>query len=666
MGNPNEFSQPVSFLNGGPFETTWGPYPTKEAACLALKNEVDADGRNVRMGKIVGIGTNAKYVQHHWDGGYEDFHLVETYRDNVKLSEFKKVLGQHDILSDMLPDKYAISDPDGKKLFEVGVDGVKYIGQITQQMINAITAQIAQRLVTSDFEKYLAQYYINSDLYPDKFMVPDPRGNVLFKVDEQGVDYIGQVKKAELEAVNSSLSALASNPLFVKVLDLYPDRIIFSDPRGRKLFDMGIEGLNFIGKDSGSGLGTVVFPKPILLWDIIQIIVFGQSLSVAGSSTQSIDLYDTRTFKGGILTNYDPTIAGAADTYFGSDFINMPATGTESGKIIGKVLKELIRDENGIPINVVADPVTGLKTDISQQFTPVINAPGTGGASWSALSNTTGIYYTRLIESVRRAKDMAMSEGKTFSVPFVVWMQGESSSDKADSTQAYYAKMETLFANLNNDIKAITGESKDVNFIVYQIASFPLNAPATVNVPLAFLKIAKEKSNVFFGSAMYQETYSDALHLVSSSYRIVFARMGAIIKRALVDGVKVEPINPKSWTVSSNSTGTEWLINMKMHVPVEPLVFDAEHKAYTTPTTNAGLSILKNGTEIITGVSISRGNTLNIKCSADPKGLELTYAITGVTSGGHLRDSQGDKLKVSTQGVTQRVDNWAPIFKQTI
>lgn len=78
MANPNEFSQPASYLNGGPFETTWGPYATKEAACDAIKNEVDADGKNMRMGKTVGIGTDNKYVPHHWDGGYENMNLVEV------------------------------------------------------------------------------------------------------------------------------------------------------------------------------------------------------------------------------------------------------------------------------------------------------------------------------------------------------------------------------------------------------------------------------------------------------------------------------------------------------------------------------------------------------------------------------------------------------------
>jgi hypothetical protein len=75
MASPNEFNQPVSYLNGGPFETTWGPYPTKEAACEALKNEVDSEGRNMRMGKTVAIGTITDYIEHAWQGGFEDKHL---------------------------------------------------------------------------------------------------------------------------------------------------------------------------------------------------------------------------------------------------------------------------------------------------------------------------------------------------------------------------------------------------------------------------------------------------------------------------------------------------------------------------------------------------------------------------------------------------------------
>lgn len=667
MADANEFSQPIDFMNGGPLEKTWGPYDTKEAACLAIENKVDDDGKNMRMGKLVGIGTDDKYVPHHWNGGYEDENLVEYFGDlatkeeiaqRLRTDDFKKVLAQNNILSEFLPHKYTIADPNGNILFEIGPDRVKYIGQVTQQIIDAITAQLAERLVTADFQKYLAEYYINSDLYPDKFVIPDPNGNVMFEVGKEGVKYIGQIKKSEFDA-------LASNPLFLQILDLYPDRIIYCDPRGNILFETSAEGIKYVGQNSGSGTETTL-PKGDYISDIIQIIVYGQSLSVAGSFTQPLDFYDAKTFKGGILTNYDANVAGAADTYFGSNFINMPGAGAETGKIISKILKELIRDENGIPIVIETDPVTGLKFDLSQQFTPVINAPGTGGASWSILSNPNEIYYKRLIESVRRAKDFSISSGKTFTVPFCVWMQGESAADEGNTIDQYYGKMETLFNNLDADIRSITGQAQKVSFIVYQIASFTKNPGATVDVPLSFLKIAQEKDNVFFGSSMYQEQYSDDLHLTSNASRVVFARMGAIIKRALVDGIKVQPITPKSWAVSKNEAGTEWLINMKMYVPVEPLVFDAERKSYDEPTLNSGFSILKDGSEIITKVSISRGNTINIRCSADPAGLELTYAITGVMAGGHLRDSQGDTIKVSTHGITQRVDNWAPIFKQII
>lgn len=83
MANPNEFSQPASYLNGGPFETTWGPYATKELACLALKNEVDADGKNRRMGKKVAIGTVTDYVEHAWIGGFEDEDLEPYVKNDV-------------------------------------------------------------------------------------------------------------------------------------------------------------------------------------------------------------------------------------------------------------------------------------------------------------------------------------------------------------------------------------------------------------------------------------------------------------------------------------------------------------------------------------------------------------------------------------------------------
>lgn len=77
---------------GGPLETTWGPYPTKEAACLELKDQIDGEGLNVRLGKTVAIGTVTNYVEHAWIGGFTDAHLKQTSVDAESVNQVKNIV----------------------------------------------------------------------------------------------------------------------------------------------------------------------------------------------------------------------------------------------------------------------------------------------------------------------------------------------------------------------------------------------------------------------------------------------------------------------------------------------------------------------------------------------------------------------------------------------
>ena len=312
----------------------------------------------------------------------------------------------------------------------------------------------------------------------------------------------------------------------------------------------------------------------------------------------------------------------------------------------------MIRDENGLAI---AD----------QGFTPVVNSCGTAGTGYSTLANVASDEYRRLVESVKRGKDFALGAGKTYNVPILAYIQGENSGDRNKSESVWAANLETLFNQLNTDIKTVTGQSNDVQFIVYQIAS---SMSSGTGVPLGFLKVAKEKTNVHFGCSMYDKEYTDALHVTSNSYRIMGAQMGVAAKRILVDGVKMEPIGILSKSIQKNEANTLWVVKCKMQVPVKPLVFDESiNSLFTTAPAHKGF-VIKNGsnTDIVTNVTISHGDTVNIFCAENPAGLTLTYAIGGRDSGGNLRDSQGDKLTISCAGVNIRVDNWCPIFSIVI
>lgn len=83
-----ERSQAFKNLSGGNLDAWRGPYATKAAACTAIPNEVDGDGRNLREGKFVEIGTAESHVTHWWKGGFADENLVEYTTGKVVYPAF--------------------------------------------------------------------------------------------------------------------------------------------------------------------------------------------------------------------------------------------------------------------------------------------------------------------------------------------------------------------------------------------------------------------------------------------------------------------------------------------------------------------------------------------------------------------------------------------------
>ncbi|MDD2797725.1 MAG: sialate O-acetylesterase [Bacteroidales bacterium] len=413
-------------------------------------------------------------------------------------------------------------------------------------------------------------------------------------------------------------------------------------------------------------IDTIFFSKPMgnSITNYNQIIIYGQSLSVMGTFyINPLDLYDTKTFQGGILTNYLPyanhngTTTVLREGYYGKSFIPIPQTGIETqGKGLVKMLKSLMNDEDGLAYE-------------NQKYTCIINAPGAGGLTYWQLSDTiTGIYnyYKRLLESVRYAKKFASEEGSSFNVPVLCYIQGEAGDEKMDTETQFYDKLNTLFTTLNKDIKNITGQANDVQFINYQIASYSPTEGGTNGRALAQLKLSIDNPNVHFGSAMYQFLYSDQYHIDSNSTRVMGAMMGVVAKRALIDKKKMKPIFPDSFEIEKRDSF--WVVKLKMNVPVKPLVFDETvNIRYQVSPSNYGFSILKNDLlQMISSVTIINGESLEIFCLEDPINMDLTYAIGGNYSGGNLRDSQGDKIKIDCEGNLQRVDNWCPIFRLTL
>lgn len=439
------------------------------------------------------------------------------------------------------------------------------------------------------------------------------------------------------------------------------------------------------------------------LADIQLNIIYGQSLSIGGSTISAEDFYTTLSFETGSLVFADTNQTFEEvnnEVLQESRFISLVPMSSEgnglNARMINKKWNELLRDENGKGLENFNFNLMGFVAGVnggqwyqlakwsenrSIQFVNV--EANTMPTAIKFGANQEGKNYLSLMQGVYFANKFAKAEGKTFNVPTLSWVQGEASSDKYNTIDRYYKKLEAIFEDINQDVKTITGQANDVQFIIYQNSSFAIyqtptspqyEADAyTEGVPLACLQIARDKENVHFGTPLYpfspaQSEY-DKIHLRNTGYALMSSLFGIQGKRAVTDGKPNVTFYPKENEISTFSNGTQWFTRIPFDVPVKPLVLDIEGVSGENmrghgSQPNYGFSIINNaGEEIITNVTLSGSDAITITTSENPEGLDLTYALTGVFGGGNLRDNQGDTIKTTFNKISYRCDNWCPFFR---
>jgi hypothetical protein len=439
------------------------------------------------------------------------------------------------------------------------------------------------------------------------------------------------------------------------------------------------------------------------LADIQMNIIYGQSLATGGSTISAEDFYTTLSFKTGVLFSTDTNLSLSEannEELQESRFISLAPLSPEgngvNGRMINKKWNELLMDENGKDLD-------------NFNFNLMSFVAGKGGQQWYMLTkwdenrnnqwvdvrlnqmpkairfgaNQEGKSYLSLMQGVYFANKFAKAEGKTFNVPTLSWVQGEASSDLYNTIGRYYKKLEAIFEDINQDVKTITGQANDVQFIIYQNSSFAIyqtptspqyDADAyTEGVPLACLQIARDKKNVHFGTPLYpfsrKQSAGDKIHLDNVGYALMSSLFGIQGKRAVTDGKPNVTFYPKENEISNFSNGTQWFTRIPFDVPVKPLVLDIEGVSGENMRghglqPNYGFSIVNDtGEEIITNVTLSGSDAFTITTTENPEGLDLTYALTGVFGGGNLRDNQGDTITTTFNKITYRCDNWCPFFR---
>lgn len=281
---------------------------------------------------------------------------------------------------------------------------------------------------------------------------------------------------------------------------------------------------------------------------------------------------------------------------------------------------------------------------------------GLGSASITIL-NKGNPTFTAAMSQVAAAKTIADGLGKTFKFRAVSFVQGEA--DNAMSRTDYALQIKKLASQYNEQGKRNAKQPDDVIFITSQISS-----NALPNVALAQLDAAIENHLVYLSTPLYPfNFYSDGVHLLAESSKILGGYMGLVYKKVLFDGVNWKPLMPISHTQSGND------VTITFHVPEGSLVLDT---TLIQAQTNYGFSACDSGGVDIPISSVTLVDTDKVKITTSsqiPSGGCVNYAQVAQTAPirslggcGNLRDSQGDTLTYRSWPM----HNWCVIFREVI
>jgi len=397
------------------------------------------------------------------------------------------------------------------------------------------------------------------------------------------------------------------------------------------------------------------------------LICYGQSLSVGGGATNAASNFrNILSFQGGCnewRSKVDINNPESVSKFYGNKLVLLDSLKGKDWPPVAAIAvswMNLLEKENNIDLS-----------EFNNQF--LLSTPGYSGISLEMLSKDTE-YYQRLLFSVKKGYQFSKKENKSFGVPCLFWVQGEANV-KTDTEEQYYQKLKKIFIDLNNDIKSITKQKKDVIFITYQtapvIGTIPYPSaedPRTYGdcgPSFAQLKLAKEKNNVFMGGAMYQYKYGDLWH--PKDRAVVGVQLGIMAKRIVSDNTSMAVFSPIKHKIKKKDS--MWILSVKFDVPIVPMRFDTSGDKFHNlngKQKNYGFS-LKNaeGKDIITQEPyVSKGNTLIIKCAENPKNTKLSYALDGHYGGGNLCDSQN--ISINNKNMDYVIDNFCPAFRDYI
>lgn len=284
----------------------------------------------------------------------------------------------------------------------------------------------------------------------------------------------------------------------------------------------------------------------------------------------------------------------------------------------------------------------------------VVSGCNQGGAALDnimpggAAQNTTFWKGCRQIQGIKAAA-AAQYPGKTFGLPFVPLIHGESAS--AGGTRAdYVAKLGLYYQYVNGQLavvppantpasfKAASGQASDIPLFISQIQQGGGSAASAYNVKRAQYEAARDNAGIRLVCPTYWLNYWDPQHYNAHGSHLLGQMFARAYAFEAATGQKWVPLQPIESTIVHVS-GTS--ISFRVQRPFNaPILFDTvtipDRGGYGFQVMSAGLAELA-----ITSVTISEGDKITINY-AGGAGAALRYALRDFDTNGALGSASGN------------------------
>ena len=300
-----------------------------------------------------------------------------------------------------------------------------------------------------------------------------------------------------------------------------------------------------------------------------------------------------------------------------------------------KKIKRLIRYDNRRNENSAFAMGEALAGALSEDTMVCVFADGRGGTAISNLIKGSSPY-DALIQDIQKSYDEARKKGMEFIVPAVCWMQGES--DMFDYTRVDYRKLLRQFAaDINRDVKSITGQKRDVKIVGYQSCCLakcykfvPENYECyEISVPQAQMQLIRDDSCFVAGTPVYfLDFVDDRIHLDGKSQTVVGRYNAAAVLDILRYGYSDRGLYPvdikiegKIAIIDFNKNDSKELVDNS-----GKLEFDTIN---VNKVKNYGFSVITPDNKDIAERVTIVDDKIVIECNADAKGCRVRYGANG-------------------------------------